>query len=751
MGIRGLTTFIREHSYKYLESYQLRDTYLLIDGNNLASHLYLWHTNCYDCFGGDYDKYARVIEHFFDLLRQCNVTPLVILDGGYENKKLATIYSRVRSSINVAGRLNSLTEGRCKVFPLFTRDLFVDILLRLNVKMVRCDFEADMEMASMAHILNCPILSYDSDFYVLDVLYIPFNTMKLKLEKCNKNDTVYNYISCQIYYVDKFLKHHGGLKKEVLPLLATVLGNDYIKITVFEAFYKHIKLPKRKHTRTGQQRKIHAVTTWLKTETYESGVRKILSRVKQNERQFIYNEIKKIREIYTCEESKYLDLLDVKYEVHSKEEENQDVLNLDEIQAEEECVTNEEWEDHDSASEESETFSLNELPLEEDNEYNLPEWFIDNYRRCWYPSCFMDIAVRNTYFFKPQLEDYLNETSHNVSLEILKAYHKILSYGSKRQLIYLARNGKALRRTYASAYVGILPALDDIPSMSTTDSQYHLLKILELSHLDFDGIPDTWKLFYITIIYWVESCKSLVNQSHLYALCLGMFLVHVVDKKIGYCRNKFKINKSFNLNAKSKVTNKKMDSLSNEIEPVGSEGVPAPAQFDETIEQIATIDCVSILRDMINYFVMDEKLQRNHRNYDIKIVDIYARYQSCFYFIKYLNILLNRPYNDIVISDYYNGTFLYNLCGNLMKRTDLDNYINIFLKDSPTILKSFQCFITSIKRNVSYEMKKLNVKKRRKRKNKKPINIDKPVHEDTVETEDELHDVNNRFNVLKFQ
>lgn len=729
MGIRGLTTFIRENSYKCMESYQLHDTYLVIDGNNLASHLYIWHANCYDCFGGDYDKYAKLIEYFFDLLKQCNVTPLVILDGGYENKKLATIYSRVRSSINLAGKLNSSTEGTYKVFPLHTREIFVDILLRMDVKMVRCDFEADMEMASIATILNCPILSYDSDFYVLDVLYIPFNTVSLKIEKWNKNGMQYNYISCQMYHVEKFLKSLGGLKKEVLPLLATVLGNDYIKSSVFAAFYSHIKLPRRKHIHTEQQRRILAVTAWLKTETYESAVKKILSRVKERERKYIYEEITKVMEIYTSEGSKYLNLLGVKYQVPSKRQQQFMHLKLDEVKTESECCSN----DTDSSSgesTESAKLTVKDLAAEEATEYNLPDWFITNHRKCWYPSCFMDIAVRNMYFFKPQLEDYSIETSHNVCLKIIRAIHKILSYGRKRRLIYMARNAYSLRKNYVPQEESKLLSLDEILLMSNEFLQWTLLRIVELTTINLKGIPDAWKLLFITVVYWIESCTSLINQNHIYALSLGMLIIYFVDNKIGYCRNKTKFNKKYNLTYKVEL-----DKL-----------VDVPTQFEEAISQISAQDCVSILRKTINYFDMDEKLQRNHRIYDITIVDIFARFQSCFYYIKYLNILLNRPFEDMVISDYYNGTFLYNLCMNLLKRNDLDDYLKIFLKDSQTMLNLFQCFIASIKSNVSYEVCKNVTKKRKKRKNKKTLNDEPP--DIVVESENEILDVNNRFSVL---
>ena len=99
MGILGLTTYISQRSDLHLQYFELHDSYLVIDGNSLASQLYMNHSKCNCCFGGDYDKYARSIEKFFDSLAKCNITPLVLIDGGIEDKKIATCRSRVRKKV----------------------------------------------------------------------------------------------------------------------------------------------------------------------------------------------------------------------------------------------------------------------------------------------------------------------------------------------------------------------------------------------------------------------------------------------------------------------------------------------------------------------------------------------------------------------------------------------------------------------------------------------------------------------------
>lgn len=59
MGIPGLTAYINKHQFNFLEHYKLRDTYLVIDGDNISCLLYKKCTCNNWTFGGDYDNYKR--------------------------------------------------------------------------------------------------------------------------------------------------------------------------------------------------------------------------------------------------------------------------------------------------------------------------------------------------------------------------------------------------------------------------------------------------------------------------------------------------------------------------------------------------------------------------------------------------------------------------------------------------------------------------------------------------------------------
>lgn len=276
MGVRGLTTFIKNKENKYLKKYKLHNCTVLLDGNSIASNLFIW-SNIESAFGGDYDKFAKYIKEFFKVLKKCEISPLVIFDGGYEQRKLRTVYSRMKDKLRSAR--DAQPHSGSLNFPLFMRIVFREVLSELSIPFSQSDFEADDELAALARQLQCPVISYDSDFYIYDVLYIPFPSINIQaialvdnssgnLEKSQKY-----YLDCKIYCVDTFIDSFGGLDKNMLPLLAALLGNDYIRRSTFKAFYANLKIPKGKTNPL--QRRIKSVIEWLRKETFDSAVQKV--------------------------------------------------------------------------------------------------------------------------------------------------------------------------------------------------------------------------------------------------------------------------------------------------------------------------------------------------------------------------------------------------------------------------------------------------------------------------------------------
>jgi len=274
MGVKGLTSYINQNSHRYLTAYELHNCSLVIDGNNLACQIYKWYGPHFSAYGGDYDKYSESVATFFRALKQCNVTAYVIMDGGYERRKLKTVHRRLRQKIKAVAKCTPSPQNDIEVFPVLLKHAFKDVLRKLSISFAQCDFEADDEIAAVARKLGCPVLSYDSDFFIYNVPYIPFSTCEVGVKKRKENGNDVNFIKCKIYHVEGLVKHFGGLDSSLLPLMAVLLGNDYVKGSVFKNFFLNMKLPSSKKM-SPQQRKIAEVIEWLKKETVESALIKV--------------------------------------------------------------------------------------------------------------------------------------------------------------------------------------------------------------------------------------------------------------------------------------------------------------------------------------------------------------------------------------------------------------------------------------------------------------------------------------------
>ena len=83
----------------------------------------------------------------------------------------------------------------------------------------------------MAVANNCPVISNDSDFYIFDVTFVSLDS----LDMCwaEEEGGGEQGVACRRFNKEKLLRHYGLTSAELLHLLASLLGNDYIPPQVF--------------------------------------------------------------------------------------------------------------------------------------------------------------------------------------------------------------------------------------------------------------------------------------------------------------------------------------------------------------------------------------------------------------------------------------------------------------------------------------------------------------------------------------
>ncbi|XP_012280265.1 protein asteroid [Orussus abietinus] len=729
MGIPGLMTFVNNRSKWVMEPFYLHDSYLVIDGNSITSQIYIYYTKGNCAFGGDYDKFARAVGIFFDQLLECGVKPLVLIDGGCELKKRNTGKKRLLAKIETAGTYTAHSDN--KFFPLLLKEVFKDVMKEKGIKFAQSLLEADDDIAAISKILNCPVLSFDSDFFIYGVLYIPFNSLRHNVRKNPVGQG--NIMECKIYKVEKLLKHLNGIHQSLLPVAAALLGNDYIDSSFFKDFLSQIKYPKS-GSQNEQQRKIEAVFNWLHNHSLNSALEGILRKLQERHHKRILTAIRQIIDGYTSLSPCMLiplgfskeNILKIQAEKTKKPFEFKgDIENPSSSNTM--SGDNPEFDDHNKQDNQVQ-YKQSDQEIVDDGgtAYEkrliklLPTWFKEEFSIGNFPSYFIDILGGNYYMCPPQIEDYSYPSANAISFKLITVIYSLLKSDVNKSRDSLKLYIRDQRKNFIIQELeycdrilpGIRPTLSNLRELPLSRRK----KILEetLGILDstiLNNVPEKWKLYLGTAKYWCdEGLGELCTYVHMYALLFCM-LFHIVDEKIGFHRSESYFNKKFGPMVESILKTKK-------------EGVRQSSSNNVTIieayEKVAAEDCYVIVSFFISNFNITPDLSRNPKIFNRTIVHAFAQFQSCLRHSMQLNALLGYPYKQTKPAQLFNGTLLYNLYNNFKKRKNIEDYISLVLQHSESMLQLYNCLLMTGKslvpnlfNNVGTEKKFRNNRKRK--------------------------------------
>lgn len=294
MGIQGLMSFVGSNK-NFFNNVQMRNTKLIIDGNNLYHKLY-FDSGLDLVHGGDYDAFTDMLHKFFESLAVCNIQAYVVFDGGCDvsNKKLETQKQRFRDKIRMAKNLSTGKGGN--VIPLLIREVCLQALTKLNVPFVQCFSEADREIVALANLWDCPVLTFDSDFCIYDIKagYCPQNVFHWKNISTNK-ESHDCYIPARSFSAQRLCSYFNNLNMSLLPLFAVLTGNDYISLPALETFFRRVHLPIGNDGHGGRKHiRIQGLLSWLSAfadvkEAMENVLMFLKLNVRESVRQLLYS------------------------------------------------------------------------------------------------------------------------------------------------------------------------------------------------------------------------------------------------------------------------------------------------------------------------------------------------------------------------------------------------------------------------------------------------------------------------------
>ena len=254
MGIRNLNSFV-DHICDLRETYCLSNSLLVIDGNNLMHFLYVQYNdqnNDY-LFGGNYSNYLPYFQTFFNNLKKCGIESIIVFDGGLNYNLKDNRFGRFEQSFNKSKRIsksNDINDRNGLIFPFLLNEVFNSVMQEFNIKSFRTSFDSDLDSAKLSNALKCPLMSDDSDFLVLNIEFgvISCNGFQWKTpqlfnqtnsNKMKKEHKSY-FIECKLYQINNFVNKFTGLKPEMLPIFASLMGNDFINGEIFDDLFNEI-------------------------------------------------------------------------------------------------------------------------------------------------------------------------------------------------------------------------------------------------------------------------------------------------------------------------------------------------------------------------------------------------------------------------------------------------------------------------------------------------------------------------------
>ncbi|KAM7062784.1 single-strand DNA endonuclease ASTE1 isoform 2-T2 [Molossus nigricans] len=495
MGVRGLMSFVEEHSNEFFTDLKLRDTKIVIDGYSLF-HRLCFNSNLELRYGGDYDSFADVVQKFFESLFSCNICPYVVLDGGCDisDKKLTTLKDRAREKIQAAHSL-SVGGGGC-VCPLLIREVFIQVLIKLRVCFVQCFSEADRDIMTLANHWNCPVLSSDSDFCIFDLKtgFCPMNSFQWRNVNTVKG-TQDHYIPAKCFSLDALCRYFSNMNKALLPLFAVLCGNDHINLPIVETFLSKVRLPLGAASYKGRRHhRVLGLLNWLSrfadpTEALDNVLKYLPKKDRENVKELLY-----------C----------------SMEEYQQSQVKLQDF------------------------FQCGTYACPEALNLRLPEWVLMALAKGQLSPFISDALVLRRTILHTQVENMQKPNAHRISLPIRQIiYGLLLNISSHLENMSLNASPlqplafsevERINRNIKTSIVDAvelpkdLSDLSKLTELSLARRQMLLLETLKVKQTILDPIPTSLKLPIAVSCYWLQHMEPKAKLHHLQALLLGMLL-----------------------------------------------------------------------------------------------------------------------------------------------------------------------------------------------------------------------------------
>ena len=370
--------------------------------------------------------------------------------------------------------------------------------------------EADSEIASLAAAWDCAVLSNDSDFFIFDIKggYIPLSFLRWKSGP----------LKAKIYYRSK-LASHFRIRSNLLPLFASLAGNDYVSakaLVDFKSALGRVQNDKRVGKRVTRFAKIVGFLRGLPSLcSQEEALKFTLELItSQQSRNTLQHVIELSLQEYKIKESNLLRYFEEGL-IHS---------------------------------------SLRTLL----DKQEIEKWVLPHFRAGKFSIESMNSLTSGRNFLGIQIENFEEISSNCCSLDLRKFVYGILSdvgtADGKRNITTVEeydRQGFKFTASNVEPNIGdSVPGLSLVPLLEPEERYNMLLFALDTNTSDVSSLPENAILIASSVRYLINHAEPAVNMNHLKALlCCWVLLKNPLTKSKSGERRPTKSSSMFCLHA----------------------------------------------------------------------------------------------------------------------------------------------------------------------------------------------------------
>lgn len=530
---------------------------------------------------------------------------------------------------------------------------------------MQCSFEADEEIVAIANYFKCPVASQDSDFYIFDIAggFVRLDSIiNVPSVTSSDNGDEVNSLSCKWYHVDHLLSHFPGFDRSLLPLFATLLGNDFVSKRVFDNFFSQIpKLQgcsKRKLKISKRHTHMVALLHWLSSKSASAAMSQVLRTFKSSDRDQAGKLVLETVGRYKACTSPFVENLR-----------------------------------HGSP-----------LQLLGTSGKAFPPWFAEQFFGGVLNPYLLNVAVLRKVFHLAQIDCFDLQSSYACSLLLRRTLYGLLLNAEEDGNVLVEefdREGRSMTRQpvkplFSVENYGRLPTLHEIVDLDISVRQKLFNSILGFDAAE-TKYPERLHTILAVIHYWLVRSASLTNENLVRSLLLGALLLRLLPKVSQPAK---------------KICGKMMGST----DPEGV--IPKPIT-----DILISVDEAMLIPDDVdrvhkNFFkFFSRPTHNNAKHFDSDLVYSCNQFQTCYLFAKFLNRVLLKPYPEMEIHNFLNGTFLYNFTKELDTRPNPELFIAEYLGRGTPLEVEFLRLYRSVRKlmpDSSFEVRLLQARQKKR-------------------------------------